>query len=55
LDRSEGIVGRDKDSLFRESVYDDKDGGVSSRGWELFYEIHGYGVPGVFGNGQGFE
>jgi len=47
-------VGRDKDSLFGESVDDDKDG-MSSRGWELFYEIHGYGVPGAFGNRKGFE
>jgi len=55
LDRGEGIVGRDKDSLFGESVDNDKDGSVPSRGWELFYEIHGYGVPGLFGKGKGFE
>jgi len=48
-------VSQDKDSLFGESVEDDKDGGVSSRGWELFYEIHRYGVPRTFGNGEGFE
>jgi len=28
---------------------------MSSRGWELFNEIHGYGVPGLFRNGKGFE
>jgi len=40
LDCGEGIVDQDEDSLFGESVYNDKDGGVSSQGWELFYEIH---------------
>jgi len=55
LDRGEGIVSWDEDSLFGESVYDDKNGGVSSQGWELFYEIYGYGVPGAFGNGKRFE
>jgi len=48
-------MSRDKYSLFGESVDDDEDGRVSSQGWELFYEIHGYGVPGAFGNGKGFE
>ena len=48
-------MGWNKDSLFGELVNNDKDGGVPSQGWELLYEIHGYGVPGSFGNGKGFE
>ena len=48
-------MSRDEDSLFGELVYDNKNGGVSSRGWELFYEIHGYGVPGAFRNKKRFE
>ncbi len=52
---SKSVVGRNEDSLFGESVNDNKDGCKSSRGGKLFDKVYRYGIPGLRGNGKWFE
>ena len=39
------INGQNEDGLFGETVHHNEDGGVTGGGGELFYEVHGDGVP----------
>jgi hypothetical protein len=39
------VVGRNKDPLLGESIYDYKDRSVAMGGWELLDKVHGDGVP----------
>ena len=41
----DGVVSRDKDRLFRESVNNDEDCCITGGGRELLNEIHGDGIP----------
>ena len=49
-------MGGHEDGLFREPIYDNKDGGIARREWKLFNEVHdGDGIPRMRGNGKLLE
>ena len=48
-------MGGDEDTLFRQVVHDDQDGGEAGGGRKLLDEIHGNGVPRTLRNGELFQ
>src|SRR5271168_2783112 len=46
------VCGGEEKCLLGETIYNDEDGSETRRRWELFYEIHGDGVPRTLGNGE---
>ena len=51
----DGVVSRDKDRLFRESVDNDEDCCITGGGRELLNEIHGDGIPRLLWDRKLFE
>ena len=46
------VCGGEEECLLGETIYNDEDGSETRRHWELFYKIHGDGVPRTLGNGE---
>jgi len=49
------VVSQNEDALFGYVINNDEDGCIARRGWKLYYEIHGYGVPRSHGDGEWFK
>jgi len=47
-------MSRDEDGLFREPIYYNQDSCESGRARELVNEVHGYGIPRSFQDGELF-